>query len=266
MNKRINERLNKIKNENRIGFMGHIIAGFPNYDSSLEAALAICETGADFLEVQFPFSDPTADGPTIEEACYVAINNGFKVEKGFELIMEITTKTETVILVMTYANIVYKFGIERFLERAKEAGACGLIVPDLPPEQDEGLIEKAKRLNIDVILITTPGDDANRIKELSKKTGGFLYTVARRGITGKKTEINIEAKEWFSLVKRNATVPIAIGFGINSKEQINALKEYCDIVIIGSYFVKIIKEAYEKKRSITDSLKFSIHDLFFDTH
>ncbi|MCX8163738.1 MAG: tryptophan synthase subunit alpha [Candidatus Micrarchaeota archaeon] len=262
MNKKVSEKLKRLNEEKRVGFMGHIIAGFPDYKHSLEAALAICEAGADFLEVQFPFSDPTADGPTIEEACYIAINNGFKVVKGFDLVREITEKTDTVVLIMTYANIVYKFGIERFLKKAKEVGCCGLIIPDFPPEQDEGLIEKAKDFDLDIILIATPGDDESRIKELSNRTTGFLYTVARRGITGKKTEINKEAKEWFSLVKKNATVPIAIGFGINSKEQIDVLKEYCNIVIIGSHFVKVIKDAYEKKISISEALKRSINSLF----
>lgn len=262
MNKKIAEKLKNIKAEKRIGFMGHIVAYYPDYKSSLDAGVAICKAGADFLEVQFPFSDPTADGPTIESACYTAIENGFKVENGFKLVEEIVRNSDTAILIMTYANIVYKYGVSDFIQKAKEIGASGLIIPDLPPEEDEGLIEKAESNDIDTILIATPGDDEKRIKELSNKGSGFLYTVARRGITGKKTTIDNDAKEWFTLVRKNSLLPVAIGFGINSKEQIEELKDYCDIVVIGSHFVKIIKDAYEKKKSIKVALIDEINALF----
>lgn len=261
MNKKTNDKIKEIKNSGRIGFMGHVIAGFPDFSSSLQAAMGICEGGSDFLEIQFPFSDPTADGPTIEGACYKALENGFKIKDGFKLIEELNKKSDTIILIMTYANIIFKYGIENFVEKSVDAGASGLIIPDVPIERDEGLNEIASKNRIDNILIATPGDSAERIRELSKAGSGFLYTVARRGITGKKSEFNKEAKEWFELVKNNSTLPIAVGFGIRTKEQIRQLKDYCDIAIMGSHLVNIINDAYQNKKDIKNELKLTVENL-----
>jgi len=261
MNRQINDKIAEIKKSGRIGFMGHVIAGFPDYSSSLQAASGICEGGADFLEIQFPFSDPTADGPTIEGACYKSLENGFRIKDGFKLIEELRKKSNTVILIMTYANIIFKYGIKKFVEKAVISGASGLIIPDVPIERDEGLIEIAEKNQIDNILIATPGDSAQRIRELSKAGSGFLYTVARRGITGKKSEFNKDAKEWFELVKNNSALPIAVGFGIRTKEQIKVLKDYCDIAIMGSFLVNVIKDAYQEKKDIKNVLKFTVENL-----
>ncbi len=261
MNKQINDKINEIRKNSRIGFMGHVIAGFPDYTSSLQAASGICEGGADFLEIQFPFSDPTADGPAIEGACYEALENGFRIKDGFKMIEELKKKHNTVILIMTYANLIFRYGIKKFVDRAKSAGAGGLIIPDVPIESDEGLNEIARNNQIDNILITTPGDSAERIRELSNSGSGFLYTVARRGITGRKSEFNKEAKEWFELVKNNSALPIAVGFGIRTKEQIRELKNYCDIAIMGSFLVNVIKDAYNEKKDIKNELKQTVENL-----
>ncbi|HOJ63563.1 MAG TPA: tryptophan synthase subunit alpha [Spirochaetota bacterium] len=238
---RIDEKLSLLNNK-KIGFMGHIVACFPDYDKSLIAANAICKGGADFIEVQFPFSDPTADGPTIEEACYIAIENGFTVNKGFDLTEKIIKNNDTAVLIMTYANIIFKYGIDRFLNKARDIGVSGVIVPDLLPEQDEGLNTLCKKNGIHNILIATPGDIPERIKELSYIGSGFLYTVMRRGITGKKTDITEETENWLKMVKSNSNLPVAAGFGIQSRSQIESLIGKADIAVVGSYFVKKIKE------------------------
>ena len=238
---RIDEKLISLKHKN-IGLMGHIIAGFPDYDISLKAANSICKAGIDFIEVQFPFSDPTADGPTIEEACYKSIENGFTVEKGFRLVENLIKSTDVAVLIMTYANIIFKYGIKNFLDRAKDIGVSGIIVPDLLPENDEGLNEYCDKKNIYNILICAPTDSESRIIELSKLGKGFLYTVIRRGITGKKTDITEETINWLKIVRNNSKLPIAAGFGIQSKEQIRFLIGKADIAVVGSYFVKKIKE------------------------
>jgi tryptophan synthase alpha chain len=246
MNLKIDNKIKDIIIDKRIGFMGHIIASYPDYNNSLNAALGICESGADFLEIQFPFSDPTADGTAIVEACNDSLNKGFKIEDGFKLVEEVATKTKTIVLIMSYANLIFKYGVERFVRRAVTANASGLIIPDLPIENDEQLNDICKANNIANILLVAPGSDKERIKKISSIGDGFLYTVARRGITGNKTEIDDETKKWLKLVKDNSKLPIAVGFGIQNKEQIKQLKDYCQIVIIGSHFVKIIKEAYQK--------------------
>jgi tryptophan synthase alpha chain len=241
------DAVKKIKYEKEIGLMGHIIAGYPDTKTSFDAAVGICEAGADFLEIQFPFSDPFADGPTIEEACYKSLENGFTVDKGFEFAKELSSKTTTVILIMTYGNIIYKYGIEKFIIMAKDSGVQGLIIPDIPLESDEGLNALCERHGLVNIMLATPGADAKRIKFLSGNGKGFLYTVIRRGITGKKTEIGKDVDEWLKLVKDNSGLPIAAGFGVQSREQIEFLKGKADIAIVGSYFVKKIKEFHDEK-------------------
>jgi len=261
MNKAINDKVNEIIKNNRIGFMGHIIAGFPNHAESMNAGLGICEGRADFLEVQFPFSDPTADGPIIEGACYQAINNGFTIDSGFKLVKELSLKTNTILIIMTYANIIYKYGIKKFVVKAKESGANGLIIPDIPIENDEGLNTLCNKNNIANILIVTPGSSTERILQLSEIGSGFLYTVARRGITGKKSEIDDETKNYLKKVKDNSKLPIAVGFGIRTNEQIKALKDYCSIAIVGSHFVNIINESYKTGKNIKESLKMEMKNL-----
>ncbi|MCK4796505.1 MAG: tryptophan synthase subunit alpha [Spirochaetes bacterium] len=254
MSKKIDDAINNILKTKKIGLMGHIIADFPDYKNSLEAALGICEAGTDFLEVQFPFSDPTADGPTIESACYEAINKGFTIDNGFKLVKELAAKTSTIILIMTYANIIYKYGIEKFVKKGAEIGIGGLIIPDIAIDKDEGLNKICKNNNIANILIAAPGTSDKRIKELSKKGDGFLYTVLRRGITGKKSEINKDAQNWLGLVKKNSSLPIAVGFGIQSSEQVKQLIKFCEIIVVGSHFVRIIRDSYEKKENLREKL------------
>lgn len=252
--KTINELIKEIKNDKKIGFMGHIIAGYPDINISYEAGLGICEGGADFLEVQFPFSDPPADGPTIEEACYKSLESGFTIEKGFELIKKLTSQTQTIIFIMTYANIIYKYGIEKFIVKSKDVGAQGVIIPDIPFENDEGLNDICKKYNVANIFVAAPGADAERIKTLSKTGSGILYTVVRRGITGKKTELDKNVFEWLKLVKDNSKLPVAAGFGIQTKEQIEELVGHCEIAVVGSFFVRTINNAIEKNWDVKEKL------------
>lgn len=257
--------MNKIKNklaaQKEIGFMGHVIAGYPDNPSSVAAAKGICEAGADYLEVQFPFSDPMADGPTIELACYTALEGGFKLDDGFQIVEQLSKETETAILIMTYANIVFKYGVDDFIKRAASAGCQGIIVPDFPIENDEGLALACKKHNIALILIAAPGADEQRIKTLSETGSGFLYTVARRGITGKKTDFSADVISWLSFVKEHSSLPIAAGFGIRTKEQIDTIKGISDIAVVGSYFVNQISSAVEDKKDIKETLQKCTRDL-----
>ena len=258
---KIKEKIDEIAKNKKIGLMGHIIAGFPNIETSYLAAIAVGGGGVDLLEVQFPFSDPTADGPTIEGACYEALSNGFKIADGFELVKRVTTTLTIPILIMTYSNIVFKYGVEKFVKKSKESGVSGLIVPDLPLENDEGLNKYCQNYGIDNIFVVAPGCSKDRIKKLSQNGSAFLYTVARRGITGKKTEIDSSVTEWLKLVKENSVLPIATGFGIQSKAQIDELITKSDIAVVGSYFVNAIKDAFQKGLDIKTTLSNSTKNL-----
>ena len=155
---------------------------------------------------------------------------------------------------MSYGNVVFKYGVENFIKSAKESGAKGVIIPDMPVDSDEKINFFCKKYEIDDIIVVAPGADAERIKKISGIGTGFLYTTLRRGITGEKSLINDESRKWLKLVKENSGLPVAAGFGIRSSEQIKELKEYCEIVIVGSHFVNIIRDAFEKKLNIKDAL------------
>ncbi|HNZ27103.1 MAG TPA: tryptophan synthase subunit alpha [Spirochaetota bacterium] len=260
MNK-IDEKINALKKSNKFGFMGHFIAGFPDIPTSIKAAKGICRAGIEFLEVQFPFSDPTADGPTIEGACYKSLENGFTVAKGFEIARELASTTDTAIIVMTYANIVFRYGTNLFISKVKEVGASGIIIADMPPEYDEGIIELCKQNDLRIILICAPGASSERIRQLSEKGSGFLYTAMRRGITGRKTDISEETAEWLKKVRSNSILPIAAAFGIRSKEQIDLLRDMSDIAVCGSYFVKKIEEAVQNGLDVEETLYKTVKEL-----
>jgi tryptophan synthase alpha chain len=258
---KIENQIEKIKKTKKIGFMGHIIAGFPTLEDSKTAAFTLIKSGTDFLEIQFPFSDPFADGPIIEGACYKSLENGFTIEKGFELVKEISASTDIPIFIMTYGNIIFKYGIEKFIKKAKENGTDGFIIPDIPPEQDEGLNSIVKKYGLTNILLVTPSCDAERIRYVSNIGSGFLYTVMRRGITGKKTDLDKEVNDYLSLVRKNSSLPIAVGFGIQTNEQIKYLEDKAEIAIAGSFLVKTISDAYKNQENISEKLKISIKNL-----
>ena len=176
--KRMNEKLKTIKNENRLGFMGHVIAGYPDFDSSYEAAIGISKGGADFIEIQFPFSDPFADGPTIEKASAVSLNNGIKIADCFDLTEKIIKNCESSVLIMTYGNIAFNYGIKEFVEKSKEIGVEGFIIPDIPPENDEDLCKLCSANELALIFLAAPGNSEKRINYLSNECNLrclFLY-------------------------------------------------------------------------------------------
>lgn len=252
---RIKTNLERLKNNKEMGFMGHIIAGYPDYEYSKEAGLGIIAGGASFLEVQFPFSDPVADGPTIEGACYESINHGFKIEQGFQLCQELVIQSEAAIIIVTYANIVFRYGVDAFIKKAAEVGVSGVIIPDLPIENDEKIRHFCNVYGLCNILLAAPGGEPSRIKLIAEASEGFVYVVTRRGITGKKTEIDTGTKAWLKQVRENSSLPFAVGFGIRSSEQVSALKGLCDIVVVGSHFVQKITEAVQQKKSVKIVLK-----------
>ncbi|TLD85206.1 tryptophan synthase subunit alpha [Helicobacter sp. MIT 11-5569] len=237
-----------------IALMGHIVAGFPNFETSLEAAFGICLGGAKYLEVQFPFSDPNADGITITNACAVALENGFNTDLGFEFITQLQQKLAhsgitTKLLIMTYGNILFCYGIESFLKKAKLCGVYGLIVPDLSWGNDEKLFAKARKMGLENIALIAPQTKPKRIEKLSNASGAFVYVVARNGITGDTTQINESLMQYICVVKAHCQKPIALGFGIQSKEQIDALRGVVPIAIVGSAFVRYIDKICKKSEN-----------------
>lgn len=224
--------------------MAHLIAGYPNWETSLEFGRALAAAGAGYLEVQFPFSDGTADGPMIQEACHAALDGGFTLASGFELVAALTRDTDVPVAVMTYANLVFQNGVVAFVERCVEVGAAAIIPPDLPPDYDEGLYATAGSFGIDVIPVVAPsiGDERLQMIASSGGAGALLYVSLRKGITGAYTEIGADNLRFLEAVRATGA-RIAAGFGVRSSAQVALLAPMVDYVIVGSLLVETLRDA-----------------------
>jgi tryptophan synthase alpha chain len=222
--------------------MAHLVAGYPDQDSSLAAARGLAEGGASYLELQFPFSDPTADGPLIQQACDAALGGGFRVEAGFELLARIREATGLPVFLMSYAGLVVRRGVPAFLERAREAGAAGLIVPDLPVDCDEGLYARGRALGLAIVPVAAPDTRPRRLALMAATGAQYLYAALRRGITGQATVIGRENLSFLETVGALGWKVLA-GFGVARREQVLALAPRAHAVVVGSRFVEAVRAA-----------------------
>ena len=220
----------------------HLVAGYPDAEGSLAAALGLAEGGAAYLEVQFPFSDPTADGPLIQEACDAALKGGFRTADGFALVRRIRAATGLPVFVMSYANPVYVRGVRFFLEEAQAAGAVGLIVPDLPVDSDEGLFARGRALGLEIVPVAPLNIRPARLRLLASPGPGYLYAALRRGITGEPTAIGEENLAFLRLLAGLGPRVLA-GFGVRAREQVLALAPHAHAVVVGSAFVQAVRGA-----------------------
>ena len=221
--------------------MAHMVAFFPDRESSLEVAKGLIDGGCSYLEVQFPFSEPTADGVTIQKACNQALDRGFTVSEGFRLIRRIRQYSDIPVFIMTYGNLVFVRGVERFLEDCREAGASGVIAPDLPPDYDEGLYALGAERGLHIVPVVSINTTRERLEYIARISSGYLYTPLRSGITGKQTDIGGENLEFLSRA-RSLDVKVLAGFGISEKEQIVHLKPYVHAAVVGTAFVREVME------------------------
>jgi len=222
--------------------MTHMVAGYPDYDTSLETARALASGGASFLEIQFPFSDPSADGPAIQAACTEALAAGFKVRDGWKLVETIRAEFPSVpVFVMSYASIVVTQGVEAFCDRARKAGAAGVIIPDLSPGADEGLYAAGAARGLAVVPVVVPSTPAPRLEAILKTGPEWVYTAIRAGITGVHTTLTPELKAFLAAL--NARTKVFAGFGIDSAQQVSDLKDSAHTVVVGSALVRVVASA-----------------------
>ncbi len=219
--------------------MAHMVAFYPNREASLEIARALIDGGCVYLEIQFPFSDPTADGFYIQRACAKALEEGFKVPLGFEVIAKIREFSDIPIFIMGYANTLFFHGVEKFLDQCKLTGVQGVIVPDLPLDYDEGLFCLGDKTGMKVIPVIAPSTEENRLKLILSGQSEFVYTALRKGFTGSFTEIGAEN---IMFLKNVGTFgkKILAGFGISERHQIEAISRYVHACVVGSAFIKEI--------------------------
>lgn len=247
--------------ENKKAFIAFLTAGDPDYETSLANFRAVLDAGADLVEVGIPFSDPIAEGPVIQEADIRALGSGMTTDKVFELVSELRRDYDTPIVFMTYANPVYHYGAEKFFQKAAEAGADGIIIPDCPFEERHEFDEVAAAHGIDFISMIAPTSE-DRIKTIASQARGFIYVVSSLGVTGVRSEIKTDLGTILGLIKEATDTPAAIGFGISSPEQAEKMSKIADGVIVGSAMVRIVaeygKNAPEKLAEYVKSMKAAI--------
>jgi len=233
--------MSKIKNafSNGKAFIGFLTAGDPSIEKTEEYILEMVKGGADLIEIGIPFSDPIAEGRVIQEANIRALNAGTTTDKIFDMVESVREKTEVPLVFLTYLNPVFKYGYERFLNRCREVGIDGLVIPDMPYEEKGEIQPIAAANDVDIISLIAPTSEG-RIKEIASHATGFIYVVSSMGVTGVRSEIKTDLNHIIQMVKEATDTPVAIGFGIAEPEQADKYSQLADGVIVGSAIVDII--------------------------
>lgn len=240
---RIEQRFGKLKQENRAGLVTFTTAGDPDYLTSLNILKGLPDAGADIIEIGMPFSDPMADGPAIQEASIRALKNNMTLAKTIAMIREFREKDhETPVILMGYYNPIYIYGVKKFLNEANDAGIDGMIIVDLPPEEDGELAIPAKEAGLAMIHLATPTTDQTRLNTILKNGSGFLYYVTIAGITGTAKPDLTPVKNALESYRKNTDIPMAVGFGIKTPEDAASFADFADAVVVGSAIVDIIKQ------------------------
>jgi tryptophan synthase alpha chain len=238
---RIERRFAALKSARRGGLVTFITAGDPNYELSADLLRQLPAAGADVIELGMPFTDPMADGPAIQASSLRALRSGMTLKKTLTLVTEFRRGDgDTPIILMGYYNPIYTYGVPAFLKDAKAAGVDGLIVVDLPPEEDEELCIPALKAGLNFIRLATPTTDDRRLPTVLRNTSGFVYYVSIAGITGTRSAANADVSSAVARLKRHTDLPVAVGFGIKTADQAEAIAKVADAAVVGSALVSRI--------------------------
>ena len=242
---KINEKFAELKDKNQKGLVAYIMAGFPDEKSTILTVRGLVKGGVDIIELGFPFSDPLADGPVIQNASTISLEKGTKINKFFNLVKKIRKETDIPLVLMTYTNILYHVGYSKFIKKAANAGIDGFILPDMSIEESREYLDAAAKNNADTIFLISPNTDKKRIQKISKFSSGFLYLVAVFGTTGIKTGIKKYTISAIKQVKKQTKgkIPVGVGFGVSTPEDVKRyVKVGADAVIVGSAYLKLIEK------------------------
>ncbi len=231
--------------ENGKAFIPFMTCGDPSLEVTEQLVYAVEKAGADLIELGIPFSDPTAEGPVIQEADTRALSGGVTADKVFEMVIRIRKNTAVPMVFMTYANVVFSYGTERFISRAASAGMDGIILPDVPYEERYEFSDVCRKYGMDMISLIAPTSH-DRISMIAKQADGFVYCVSSLGVTGVRSSITTDIREMVSLVKAQKDIPCAVGFGISTPEQASKMAAQADGVIVGSAIVRLCAQYGDK--------------------
>jgi tryptophan synthase alpha chain len=218
--------------------MAHVVCGYPSFAANMEALEIMAEAGVDLVELQFPFSEPSADGPLFVKANEQSLKAGTTVDQCFEFMKLASERFAFKILMMGYYNTAFKMGEDVFVKRIQEAGGVGYILPDLPVEESDNLHRLSAEAGIEPIILMTPTSSEKRLAQLGAASRGMVYVVARRGVTGSKTNMGDDVTSLVARCRQHTNVPIGVGFGISSKADLDALRGSADLAIIGTAALK----------------------------
>ncbi len=258
----MSHRIKKIFEKNESKLVTFTTGGDPDLDTSVEILNTIIKNGIDIIEIGMPFSDPMADGPTIQESSVRSISNGTKINDIFEIVIKVRKiNNEIPIILMGYYNSIFNLGIEKFTKKCSEVGVDGLIIVDLQPEEDSELFTQSKEKNIDLIRLITPTTDEKRLETILNNASGFLYYVTITGITGQNSANVENLKKSINKIKLSTNLPIVAGFGIKNRQDVAEISTFTDGVVVGSSIVNIIKNNLHDKSKMIDEIDQFTKDL-----
>lgn len=246
---RISETLARGRSDGRIAFMPFMTIGYPDYETSIQLVKAMVEGGADAIELGVPFSDPLADGPTIQKASYRALQNGTTPADAIRAVKELRRGGVAVpLILMGYCNSFFARGEERLISDAAAAGADGFIIVDLPPEESDETLLLCRKLGTDLIYLLAPTSDDTRIAEVASRAAGFIYCVGVVGVTAARAELSSELPDVLRRLRAKTDVPLAVGFGISKRAHVVALRGLADAAIVGSALIDIVESSPREER------------------
>ncbi|HAX62106.1 MAG TPA: tryptophan synthase subunit alpha [Elusimicrobia bacterium] len=253
---KIENLLKKLKRQNKKALAVFLTAGYPDIKTTEKIILGIVKY-ADIIELGIPFSDPVADGPTIQYSSQKALKKNINLKKIFSIVKNIRKKTDIPVVLMGYLNPIYNFGLEKFFRTAVKTGVDGVIIPDLPCEETAEIKKLARKHNIAFIPLVSLTTDKTRAKKIAESSTGFVYVTAVTGITGARKDVSDDLIPYLTMMRKKTKKPLLVGFGISKPEHIKKLKNYCDGFIVGSAVIELIRQ----KKSVVDFLKLLTFNL-----
>ena len=242
MTSRVAAAIDAARAEGRAAFIGYLPLGYPDLQTSIDAAVALAEGGADILELGPPYSDPVMDGTVIQEATQAALAGGFRMRDTFTAIREITARVDVPVLVMTYYNPVFQYGVDRFADELAAAGGAGLITPDITPDAASEWIAASERTGLDRVFLAAPTSTDERLEMIVRASTGFVYTVSTMGITGERAELDQAARTLVARLRDAGASHACVGIGISTPEQVRGVGEYADGAIVGTALVRALRD------------------------